>query len=80
MRYCKTQKAVTLSSKLAAEMSSKDYDAFWNSVRWSLLNKCGLTSTVDGVVGDNNIVKMWSSHFQNLLKISCYFWETLCLG
>ena len=29
-----------------------------------------LTSTIDGVVGDHNIAKMWGSHFQKLLNIS----------
>ena len=70
LRYCKSQETATLSNKVAEEMSANDYDKFWNSMKRSSQNKNGLTSTIDGVVGDHNIAKMWGSHFQKLLNIS----------
>ena len=41
-----------------------------HSHKRSSQNKTSLTSTIDGVVGDHNIAKMWGSHFQKLLNTS----------
>ena len=59
-----------MSNKLAAKMSCNEYYSFCISVRRSLQNKCGLTSTVDGAVGDHNIAKMWGAHFKKLINTS----------
>ena len=70
LHYCKCQEAVTLSNKMAAEMSAQDYDSLWDTVRKHNQSTYSLCDTVDGAVGAQNIADMWGQHRKTLLNSS----------
>ena len=67
LHYCKSQQAVTLSDKMAAEMTYLGHCKKHNQ------SKCCLSDTVDDAVGNQNIADMWGQHYKTLLNLSSVF-------
>ena len=69
-RKCKSDNDKTKAIRLAKALLEKGDKGFWKSIKSVCNTYTPLASTVDHATGGKEIVKMWHSHFKELLNSS----------
>ena len=69
LRFVKKQEEMARADSLARDLSDKDVDGFWKTMR--KMNNCNTihANVIDGVTGPENIASHWKQHFDKLLNI-----------
>ena len=68
LRITKRNEATARPYALARDLSGKDVDKFWSSVRQLNRSSSLLSNCIEGVTGEKNISDYWKEHFHKLLN------------
>jgi hypothetical protein len=68
LRACKREEETIRADKLAASYQSHSPKEFWKEVKYQSCRKVPLAETVDGKTGNQEIARMWASHFSSLFN------------
>ena len=69
INFVKTPEEMARADSLARDLSDKDVDSFWKTMR--KMNNCNTihANVIDGVTGPENIASHWKQYFDKLLNI-----------
>lgn len=69
LRYCRAIEDKAKADSLASKFVCKDNISFWNEMKKINMSKTsGNASNIEGVSGEQNIVKFWKDHYSEILN------------
>ena len=69
LKDCKKREEEMRANAIATKYRNKDVKNFWGDINSIRSNREKLPNTIDGLVGEENIVQMWRNHFTS--KLNC---------
>ena len=68
MRFIRRNEDALRKESLAKKLLCKNDKAFWKEIKLMNNSNLSLPNVVDGIIGSNNIVNMWKSHYEDLFN------------
>ena len=68
LRFIKRNEDRLRKDSVAKKLLSKNFQEFWNEIKFMNNSKMSLPNTIDGVSGNDNIVKLWKNHYHEIFN------------